>query len=180
MEWEHPNEYTPKGERTAPMKISGTLAERGFHAFDDEPQTHAGIKTPRLWVVVADREKAHIYRRAAHRIERIADAKAGHAKAHPEDAGAKGVVRHGYDLRSEKRHHDDSAFLQKLAAWLDQAAAENVFDKLVLVAPPHTLGDLRALLGKKTQAHLLTEVDKDWIKLTEKEIETHLSKVAWL
>jgi len=162
------------------MKISGTLAEKGLHAFDKEPQTHAGIKIPRLWIVVADREKAHIYRKTPHKIERIADAAAGHNKSHPEDAGAKGALRHGYDMRSEKRHHNDSAFLQKLGTWLDQAAAEKAFDRLVLVAPPHTLGDLRTLLGKKAQACLLTEVDKDWIKLSEKEIEVHLAKVAWL
>lgn len=161
------------------MKLSGTLAEKGLHAFDDEPRTQNGIKIPRLWTVVTDREKAHIYRKVRQKIEKIADAHEGHARSHPEQAGSKGAISHGYDARSEKRHHADSAFLQKLTEWLERAAGEDAFDKLVLVAPPHALGDIRTLLGQKTQARLLTEVDKDWIKLPQKEIEAHLSEVTW-
>lgn len=161
------------------MKVSGKLAEKGLHAFDKEPRTHAGIEIPRLWVVVADREKAHIYRKIPKGIERIADVKIGHAKSHHEDAGSSGTAHHGYDVRSEKRHHNDSAFIQKLTAWLDMASKENVFDRLVLVASPHTLGDIRASLSKSIHDRIAAEVDKDLIKLPEKEIEDHLSKVVW-
>lgn len=161
------------------MKISGKLVEKGFHAFDDEPRTHAGIPVPRVWIVVADREKAHIYRKTPKGIEQIADAHSGHAKSHHEEAGAGGAICHGHDVRSEKRHHSDRAFLQKLTAWLNKAVAEDAFDKLVLAASPHTLGDIRTLLGKKMQARITIEIDKDWVKLPEKEIEAHLSKVTW-
>ncbi len=161
------------------MKISGKLAENGLHAFDSEPRTRAGIPIPRLWIVVADREKAQIYRKTAKGVERIADAKNGHAKSHLEVAGSAGTVPHGYDVRSEKRHHSDSAFIQKLTEWLDRASKEKVFDRLVLVASPHTLGDIRALLSKNVHDHIAVEVDKDLIKLSDKEIEDHLSKIAW-
>ena len=161
------------------MKLSGKIAEKGLHAFDKEPRTHGGIEVPRLWVVVADREKAHIYRKTPKGIERIADAKTGHAGSHHQEAGSGGTVHHGYDVKSEKRHHKDSGFIQKLTEWLESASRENVFDRLILVASPHTLGDIRSSLGKNIQARITAEVDKDLIKLSEKEIEEHLSNVVW-
>jgi protein required for attachment to host cells len=160
------------------MKVSGTLSKKGLHAFDDEPHTHAGIKVPRLWIVVADREKAHIYRKITTGIERIADVKIGHGKSHHEDAGPRGASHHGYDVSSEKNHHNDGAFIQKLSAWLDLASKEKVFDRLVLVASPHTLGDIRTSLSKDIQGRIIGEMDKDLIKTPEKEIEDHLSKIA--
>jgi len=161
------------------MKISGKLAEKGLHAFDKEPRMRNGVVIPRLWIIVADREKAHIYRKTPLGIERIADVKKGHPKSHREEAGSCGTIPHGYDVRSEKRHHADSAFIQRLAEWLDQATKENVFDRLVLVAAPHTLGDIRTALSKDVHARIATEVDKDFIKLPDKEIEDNLSKIAW-
>lgn len=161
------------------MKISGKLAEQGLHAFDGEPRIRDGVPVPRLWVVVADREKAHVYRKTTGHMERIADLKKGHSKSHPEDAGPQGALPHGYDPRSEKRHHADSAFIQKLAKWLDDAAREKVFDRIVLVASPHTLGDIRACLSKNVHDHVATEIDKDLIKLPDREIEERLSKIAW-
>lgn len=161
------------------MKVSGKLAEKGLHAFDNEPRTHAGIKIPRLWIIVADREKAHIYRKTPQGMERIADARMGHDHSHHETVGSRGASHHGYDARSEKMHHSDGAFIKKLAAWLDLASKENVFDRLVLVASPHTLGDIRASLSKAMHACIAAEVDKDLIKMPEKEIEAHLAKIVW-
>jgi len=161
------------------MKVSGKLAEKGLHAFDDEPHMHAGIKIPRFWIIVADREKAHIYRKTSTGMERIADARLGHDHSHHETAGSRGASHHGYDERSEKTHHSDGAFIQKLMAWLDLASKENVFDRLVLVASPHTLGDIRAALSKDVRCRIAAEVDKDLIKMPEKEIEEHLAKIVW-
>lgn len=161
------------------MKVSGKLAEKGLHAFDQEPRHHAGIEIPRIWIVAADREKAHIYRKTPKGMERIADIKIGHAKSAHEDAGSSAALHHGYDVRSEKRHHNDPGFIQKLTAWLDLASKEKVFDRLVLVASPHTLGDIRSSLSKDIQGRVAAEVSKDLMKLPEKEIEKHLSKIAW-
>ena len=160
------------------MKVSGTLAKKGLHAFDNESHTHDGIEVPRLWIVVADREKAHIYRKITKGIERIADVKIGNSKSHHEDAGFRGTAHQGYDVRSEKRHHNGGAFIQKLSAWLDLASKEKVFDRLVLAASPHTLGDIRTSLSKDIQNRIIGEMDKDLIETPEKEIENHLSKIA--
>ena len=154
------------------MKVSGKLAEKGLHAFDAEPRVHEGIEALRLWVVVADREKAHIYRKTAKGIERIADVKIGHGDS-------SGGAHRGYDSKSEKKHHGDGAFIQKLTAWLDLASREDVFDRLILVASSHTLGDIRPSLTKGMQARIAAEVDKDLTKVPDSEIEEHLTETVW-
>lgn len=154
------------------MKVSGQLADKGLHAFDGESLMRDGVKIQHLWIVAADRENAHVYRKTPKGIERIADIKIGH-----EHSGSGGAAHHGYDEKSEKRHHHDAAFTQKLAAWLDQAAKENVFDKIILAASPHALGDLRSSLSKNVHDRIMAEVDKDFIKLPEKELEERLAGI---
>ena len=161
------------------MKVSGILAEKGLHAFDGEPRMHVGIEIARVWIIVADREKAHIYRKTSHGIQRIADIKIGDAKSKHEDTGTSSAAHQGYDVRSEKKHHNDNGFIRKLSAWLDLAAKEKVFDRLVLVAAPHTLGELRVTLSKDIYGHIAAEVNKDLMGLPEKEIEEHLTEVVW-
>lgn len=160
------------------MKVSGILAEKGLHAFDKEPRLHNGVEFPRLWFVVADREKAHIYRKTPKGIERIADIKIGDAHSKHEDKGPSSTAHHGYDVRSEKKHHADGGFVHKLSAWLEMASKEKVFDRIALVASPHMLGELRAVTSKNIQGRIAAEVNKDLLKLPEKEIEDRLSEIV--
>jgi protein required for attachment to host cells len=157
------------------MKLSGTLAEKGLHAFDSEPRHHAGHEIPRIWIVVVDRIQAHVFRKTPNGMERIADAKRGTA-VH-ENQGSAGF--HGYDVRSEKHHHDDSVFLPKLATWLDVAEREKAYDRLVLVAAPRTLGDLRKMMSKNVHARIAAEVDKELTEMSENELRKHLDDIVW-
>lgn len=157
------------------MKLSGTLAEKGLHAFDHEPHHHAGHEIPRIWIIVADRFKAHIFRKTKQGMERIADARVG-GGVH-ENEGRAGF--HGYDARSEKRHHDDGGFIHKLADWLDLAERENAYDRLVLVAAPRTLGDLRNVITPSVHTRVAAEVDKELTEMAETEIKKHLEDIIW-
>ncbi|TAL27448.1 MAG: hypothetical protein EPN97_17315, partial [Alphaproteobacteria bacterium] len=85
---------------------------------------------------------------------------------------------HGYDVRSEKKHHADGGFVHKLSAWLEMASKEKVFDRIALVASPHMLGELRAVTSKNIQGRIAAEVNKDLLKLPEKEIEDRLSEIV--
>lgn len=157
------------------MKLTGILAEKGLHAFDSEPHHHAGTKIPRIWIVVADRVKAHIFRKTAQGLEHIADAALG-SNSHTDKGGA---TFHGYDARSEKLHHGDAGFIEKFAAWLDEAEREHAFDRLVLVAAPRTLGDIRGQLTKNVHMRVAAEVDKELAELPEPEIRRHLADIVW-
>ncbi len=168
------------------MKLTGTLAEKGFHAFDAEPHTHAGHEIPRLWIVVADRMKARIYRKTHDKLELIGDAVASSGASHLGKAENYKVARaigsgggHGQDPRQENKHHEDMAFIHTLTSWLEDAEREKAFDRLALVAAPHTLGEIRSVLSKSLQARVTTEINKDLTKLPENELRDHLKDVVW-
>lgn len=159
------------------MKLSGTLADKGLHAFDSEPRHHEGHDVPRIWIVVADRQQAHIFRKTPKGMERIGDARVGHSGGAHEMQG--GSVTHGYDVGSERRHHADGIFLHKLSEWLDVAEREKAYDRLVLVAAPRTLGDIRKVMSKNVHTRIAAEVDKELTEMPEVEIKKHLADIVW-
>ena len=144
------------------MKLTGQIADKGLHAFDHEARTDAGVKIPRIWCLVADKEKAHFYRKTRDGIERIAEARVHH------------------DSAAGSHHHGGSNFIRNLAKWVDAAAVENAFDRLILVAGPRTLGDIRADLGKAAAGRISAEVPEDLTKFSDKQVEEHLHKMIWL
>lgn len=159
------------------MKLSGTLAEKGFHAFDAEPKTHQGHQLSRIWIVVADGVQAHIYRKTPKGFETIAEAKKGHSRAHHETGGEKAF--HGYDARSRLHNKGEAGFIEHLAGWLDQAEREQAFDRLILVAAPRTLGDMRDALSKNVFSRIVAEVSKELTEMPEAKVKKHLNEIVW-
>lgn len=163
------------------MKVKGNIPADG-------PRTHAGHEIPRIWVVVADREHAHVYLRTPEGLDRFVEAVPGHVKTlagkeavHKSHVHASsGAVHYASDPRDREKHHGDSAFVYELAEWLDRAAREDDFDRLVIAAAPRTLGELRKVLSKPVQARITAEVDKELIKMPVKKLEEELTAVAWV
>ncbi|HYG06810.1 MAG TPA: host attachment family protein [Stenotrophomonas sp.] len=56
---------------------------------------------------------------------------------------------------------DEATFAKQLAAQLNEGALNNRYAHLLLVADPTTLGRLRPLLHKETQARLVGDLAKD-------------------
>jgi protein required for attachment to host cells len=83
--------------------------------------------------------------------------------------------RHAVEPRVDYHRLEKEKFAQGLAKVLDQAAVAGSFTRLVLVAPPRTLGDLRAALAPRTQALVVGEIDKDLTHERPDQIETHLA-----
>ena len=67
-------------------------------------------------------------------------------------------------------------FVAEIANMLLQQATKKKFDRLVVAAPPHTLGELRKHLHKSVSDRIIGEVDKDLTHLPVYEIEAHLKK----
>ena len=55
---------------------------------------------------------------------------------------------------------DEAAFSRQLAHRINAAALKNLFDHLVLIADPHSLGRMRPLLHKETLSRLVGELPK--------------------
>jgi len=86
------------------------------------------------------------------------------------------VVRHAIEPVDWHRFEKEK-FAKEMAKILDKAAAAGEFERLVLVAPPRTLGDLRGALAAATKKKVTGELDKDLTQVTLGELPEHLAGV---
>ena len=86
-------------------------------------------------------------------------------------------ARHAMVQRVDWHRFEKERFAKSMAKLLDAAAGRNAFDRLILVAPPKTLGDLRAALGQRSRARVTGELDKDLTPITAAELSDHLYKL---
>lgn len=138
------------------------------------------------WIVVADGAHTRIFAndgpgkglRAA--LEKDFEANLPHAARDilsdrpGRNTAAPGMARHAMDPRTDPKRHLEQDFARTVAAMLGEAAQEKFFDRLILVAPPKTLGDLRAELPKHAEALVTGTLDKDLVGMKEAAIEKHL------
>jgi protein required for attachment to host cells len=68
-------------------------------------------------------------------------------------------------------------FADQLAAMLQDELNQGKFDRLVLVAPPKALGQLRDALPKSVSARVSAELAKDLTHLPAQELREHLGTV---
>jgi protein required for attachment to host cells len=86
-------------------------------------------------------------------------------------------TRHSMEPRVDWHQYEKQKFAHGIAKLLDDARMRRAFDHLVLVAPPETLGELRAKLDKQTQAVISGEVPKDLTRHMIKDLPNHLNGV---
>jgi protein required for attachment to host cells len=155
------------------MLVTGTLAEKGFHVIDTEPEMHTEYKRPRIWFVVASNQQAYIYRRAANAgLVLIAHARAkdGQTQSIDEHIVSVQMIR---ERELEKPEYDIS-FIHKLTEWLDIAEREKAFDQIILVAAPDTLGHIHAGLSKNLLSRVSAELDKELTGMSILEIQERM------
>ena len=88
--------------------------------------------------------------------------------------------RHAIQPHVDWHRFEKEKFSREMAALLDAAAERGAFDRLVLIAPPRTLGDLRSALGAKARGKVHAEVDKDLTHVTVQELPDYLGDVVAL
>jgi protein required for attachment to host cells len=85
-----------------------------------------------------------------------------------------GEGRHAMEPSTDPQRHAKYAFAGDLAKHLQKAAGENRFERLVLIAAPKTLGDLRQLLPDVVRKKIVAEIDKDLTKVPTRDLADHL------
>lgn len=101
---------------------------------------------------------------AAPKLEAVASPK---LDEHDKSAGA----RHYSSSGNPTGHQlDEDAHAAAAAAWLNGEVLGHRIDKLVVIAAPRTLGELRRHWHGQTSAALLSEVAKDLVGRTGEEI----------
>lgn len=137
------------------------------------------------WVLVGDGEKALFFRnqgdeeQAKLEVERVLE----HEDPPTRDQGTDRPGRYQdgpQAMRSAVENADwhrieKARFAAELADVLYKAAHRNLFDKLIVVAPPQVLGDLRKHFHKEVQQRIVAELDKDLTNQPPYKIEQVLT-----
>lgn len=140
------------------------------------------MKAKRTWVLVADGARAQILENNGPGTGLAAPLT--HDFAAPHGANSEiGTERPGAGARGSKADWHQlgkDRFARDMAEVLHKAAAGGAFERLVLVAPPKTLGALRKELNADTRARVTEEVSKDLTHLGVDEIAEHLAGIMIL
>ncbi len=88
--------------------------------------------------------------------------------------------RHAMAPPTDPQRYAKFAFARELAERLEEAAQGGRFDRLILVAAPKTLGDLRELLPGAVKAKVVAEIDKDLTHVPARDLPKHLAEVLKL
>jgi protein required for attachment to host cells len=90
-----------------------------------------------------------------------------------------GQGRHAMEP-TQYRRFEEERFASDVSKILDEACESKAFDRLVLVAPPKTLGDLRKHIGNNAAKLIHGEIDKDLVHASEEVLRKNLGEVMAL
>jgi len=139
------------------MQITGKAVSNNFQ-IDEGARYFHGKRLSRTWVMVIDRKKAHIFNKTNSGLDLIADALPDYDR----EAGV-----------------DTEHFPRQISAWLDEAHKRDAFDRLVLVAAPKMLGDIRSVLSASVAATLDGQMDKDLTNMSIQDLKRNLSNIVY-
>jgi protein required for attachment to host cells len=91
------------------------------------------------------------------------------------DRGALGT--HRLAPKTDRHEHEKVLFAADVGAVVNKAAEEKAFDRLIVVAPPEALGNLRAALKEHARALVTAEIAKDLTHVPLHALAEHLRDV---
>lgn len=149
------------------------------------------MKPTRSWIVVADGAKARIFENhgpgkglSARPEDEMHQALPPSRDIDADRPGRShdrmGPGRHAMEPPTDAHREEKRRFADLLAQHLNAAALNGVYDRLILVAAPKTLGDLRQSLDKQAAAKLDGELPKDLTQVPDHELPGHLGDVIAL
>lgn len=91
--------------------------------------------------------------------------------------------RHGYAFDDHRQHHLDrldAAFAKQIAAEAERVTRDQGFQTLIVVASSRMLGALRDALASLPRTVTITELERDYTRLTTAELRDHLAALELL
>jgi len=137
------------------------------------------------WIVVADGQHATVYHHdGPGKGLEIIEGMGGTQEVPPSreivsDApgrmqGSGGTGATAMTARTDPHELEEKRFTESLAAEVSRAALEKQFDRLILAAPPRTLGILRKSLSSHATDRVIAELDKDLTKASRNDLAAHM------
>jgi protein required for attachment to host cells len=138
------------------------------------------------WILVADGERARIFENdgSDRTLQRAigADLVDPNPPTHVQGADRPGRVHAsvgpGRSAMGDTDWHqyEKQVFAREIAHRLDDARKHNAFDRLIVVAPPRVLGDLRQSMDDSTAKLVAVEIDKDLTHDAPHQLEARLAE----
>ncbi|MFK5950281.1 MAG: host attachment protein [Methylococcales bacterium] len=91
------------------------------------------------------------------------------------DSGKGGSGDHAFQEKIEPKEQDMIEFAKRIADYLDDTRKANKLNKLILVAAPAFLGELRTHLSSAINEKIVFELDKNIVQHSVEDIQKHLS-----
>jgi protein required for attachment to host cells len=138
-----------------------------------------------LWVLVADAGRARAYRREGRdgaldpvagflleqELPRTSEILSDGPGRVQESASA---AHHSVSLQSDPHRRLKRRFARRIAEALDRRLAAGAFSRLVVIAPPAFLGDLRAEMPERLNEATAAEIAKDLTRSPLEAIASHI------
>lgn len=145
------------------------------------------MKKTVTWILTADHQHARVFAndgpgRGIAPLETLA--MDGHlpvsheAGSHRPDIGfaSRGGPSHGIEPRSTPHEQAGRAFIGGVVSAVSEALAHGGFDRLVVVAPPRALGELRELLPGQVRDRVVGELNLDLTKASTADVLEHVER----
>lgn len=140
------------------------------------------------WIVVADGKRARLldYRGPNQPLELMPDGEMETEAPPTREIGTDQPGRtkdrmtsfpHPMEPRVDFHEQAEMRFLDQVAERLNLAVARNEVERLVLIAPPKALGELRRALDSEARKRVIGEIDKDLTHLSPRELPPYLGEV---
>ena len=146
------------------------------------------MKPTRTWIVIADGARARIalHEKAGAGITQIDGL--DFRVPHPADTDivadrpgrtfdSHGPGRHAMEPPTDPHRKNKADFARMIADFLAEKLQEDAYDRLVIIAPATTLGDLRTALDDKVATRVLAELPKDLTQVRNDQLADHLGDV---
>ncbi len=141
------------------------------------------MRANRTWVLIADGSRARIFEQSGRALKSVRGLSLSAELPPNRDLLAdrpgrafesQTPTRHAMVNRTDPHRELKRAFAKRIARVLQSKLAEKRYDRLVVVAPPVTLGDLRRALPKGVRDRVEVEVAQDLIKTPQHQLAEHL------
>ncbi len=136
------------------------------------------------WVIVADGTRARLFNRHKNRkLEEFDTLLSPEHRLHEgdlvSDRGGRtfdsaGAGRHVMGNKNATKDHEMAIFAKRLADRLEEGRNAGELERLVLIAPPRFLGQLRSHLSEPAANLVALTIDKELTTLPADKIESHV------
>lgn len=147
------------------------------------------MKHPRTWYVVTDGGRARILQKrdAQDAFDIHREFVSADIHRHTHELGMERPGRthesassahHALQPREDLHRADKRNFIYEVARALNEANTRDEFDRLILVAPAHALGELNQALDAPTQRKIAAQLQKDLTNVPNADLAKHFTNLS--